>query len=544
LLDLQGRMVTPGFVLTHDHPQDWDTLNAIIVKKVVTDDMHIERFIDVAPNEVVPQFTRVLDQAVQKATPGQWIRISLLYGKDYRWVNDISRMLGRQIDKQMLDMAAPNNPVEVRGGFTGMVMNQKAIDAVKAYYGDQWSKFIINPLRSGDASSPEDPTADQTGACAICYRYVEQDALYPPAELREIYRLGLSWMTGYGQTVNATSLYTGGAIRAYSDLDRHGQLALRFGWGWYWPFRNDFFSDPYFVQAAVSREGTGTDYFWVTGMTPQMGGNCSKLPATSPEIKQKEDKCGFGTSITSKAFYEYIKAGGRLAGDHMMADGEIDLALNIIEKASKDGGMTLDDIRAKRHVTEHMAMYPRPDQLPRYKNLGIVASGWDFYIWEGSGQQILKNYGERGAMQVVPRKSLYDAGIRNSVEIDRPIGYTNLSIFTVLYAGITRKDQDGKVLAPQQAVNREAMLKSLTLWGAYGVKRENFFGSIEPGKWADLVVLDKDYLTVPVDDIPNIRVLMTMVGGKIAHLVPSLAREWSRQPTGAQVELGGPAAQW
>ena len=54
----------------------------------------------------------------------------------------------------------------------------------------------------------------------------------------------------------------------------------------------------------------------------------------------------------------------------------------------------------------------------------------------------------------------------------------------------------------------------------------------------------RDYLTIPGDDIQNIRVLMTMVGGKVVHLVPSLASEWSMQPTGAQVELGGAAAQW
>jgi len=57
-------------------------------------------------------------------------------------------------------------------------------------------------------------------------------------------------------------------------------------------------------------------------------------------------------------------------------------------------------------------------------------------------------------------------------------------------------------------------------------------------------VMDRDYLTVPLDEIPKLRVLMTMVGGKIAHLVPSLAREWGLQPAGAQVELGGPPAQW
>ena len=543
-IDLKGRTVTPGFGATHDHPQDWDPLNPYIVGKVVTDDMHIERFLNDPPDEQLQQFPRVLEEAVSKAKPGQWIRISLLYGKEYRWGNEISAFLGRQINKQMLDLAAPNNPVLVRGGFVGALLNQKAIDLVKEFYAEEAKKFSYHPLEDLVGMGVTLESFEKTGTCAVCYRQVEQDVLYPTEVLREIYREGLTWMGGYGVTINATSLYTGGAIRAYSTLDRQEQMGIRFAWGWFWPYRNDFFSDPYFLQASVSREGTGSDYFWTSGMTSHMGMDCSKLPGTSPEVKEREMECGFADSKVSKALYEYIKAGGRLAGDHVMADGEIDFILDIIEKASKDAGMTLEEIRAKRHVTEHMAMYPRPDQIPRYQELGIMTSGWDFYIWEGSGQQILQDYGERGAMQVVPRKALYEAGIMNSVEIDRPIGYTDLTYFQVLYSGITRKDMNGNIIAPQQAVSREAMLKSATLWGAYGVKREDVLGSLEPGKWADLVVLDKDYLTVPVDDIPKLRVLMTMVGGKPVHLVPSVAREWSMEPTGAQVELGGPAAQW
>jgi predicted amidohydrolase YtcJ len=227
-----------------------------------------------------------------------------------------------------------------------------------------------------------------------------------------------------------------------------------------------------------------------------------------------------------------------------MADGEIDLILDIIERASKDAGMTLDQIRSVRHVTEHMAMYPRTDQIPRFKNLGVMTSGWDFTLWEGRGQQILKDYGETGAMMIVPRKALYDAGIINSMELDRAIASTNLTIFHVLYSGVTRKDWDGIATAPQQAVDRQAMLKSATLFGAYGSMKEKAVGSLEPGKLADLIVLDRDYLTIPVDDILNIRVLATLVGGKTVHLTPSLAREWGMQPTGAQVELGGPASQW
>lgn len=232
-------------------------------------------------------------------------------------------------------------------------------------------------------------------------------------------------------------------------------------------------------------------------------------------------------------------------GDHQLADKEVDTVLNIIEKASKDAGMTPEEIASKRHVTEHMAMYPRPDQIPRFKRLGMMASGWDFFLWEGGGQKILRDYGERGANMVVPRKSLYDAGIMNTVEIDRPLSeYTDLSYFNVLYSGITRKDQDGRITAPQQGISREQMLKSATIFAAYGTKKEKMLGSLEPGKWADLVVLDRDYLTVPIDDIPKLHVLMTMVGGKVVHLVPSLSREWNMPTAGTQVEFGGPASQW
>ncbi|MBI4465340.1 MAG: amidohydrolase family protein [Acidobacteria bacterium] len=535
--DLKGRTVLPGIALTHDHPQDWDPLNPYIMKKVVTDDIMVHRFLDATPQEQLAQFPKVLDEAVHKAKPGQWVRIVMLFGRDYRWRDEISGFLGRQLTKQMLDMTAPNNPVIVRTNFVGSLLNQKAIDETKKWYGDQWDKFL--PSRK-----PLNEQVDRNGTCSTCYREVEQDAAFPPNVLEEIYRQGLSWMAGYGQTLNATALYTGGAIRAYTNMDRKGQMAIRMGWAWFWPERNDFFADPYFTQAVVAREGTGSDYFWVNGMVPHMGGGCSKLPGTSPEVKQKEAKCGYTGQDISRALYEYVKAGGRLSGDHIMADGEIDLILDIIEKAGKDAGMTLEEIRSKRHVTEHMAMYPRPDQIPRFKNLGVMTSGWDFTLWEARGTDILKDYGERGAMQIVPRKSLYDAGIINSMEMDRALASTDLTLFHVFYSGITRKDWDGKVIAPQEGIGREAMLKSATLFGAYGSMKEKVLGSLEAGKLADLIVLDRDYLTIPVDDILKIRVLMTMVGGKVAALTPSLAREWGLQPAGAQVELGGPAAQW
>jgi hypothetical protein len=57
-------------------------------------------------------------------------------------------------------------------------------------------------------------------------------------------------------------------------------------------------------------------------------------------------------------------------------------------------------------------------------------------------------------------------------------------------------------------------------------------GSLERGKFADFIVLDRDFLTIPENDIPNVRVLMTAVGGKVIHLTPELASEVGMQPAG------------
>ena len=546
--DLKGRTVLPGLAATHDHPTDWDPLNPLIVKKVVTDDMHIERFLEDSPFEQLRQFPQVLSDAVEKAKPGQWIRISMLFGKEYRGGTQIRGFFGRQITKDILDRAAPNNPVMVRAGFTGMLVNKKAIDEIKRHYGDEWAKFE-NDGRSFEATdAPVNARMEETGYCGVCYREFEQDALYPPSVLREIYRLGLSWWAGYGVTMNSSNMYTAGAIDAYNTLDRNGQMAIRLPWTYFWPERKSFFLDPYFRRFVVAMKDRGSDYFWLNGAIPSYyGGSCSSLPGTSPEVKEREDGCRFDpvTGTENRTIlYEYIKAGGRFAGAHTGGDKEIDYILDIIEQASNDAGMTLEQIRAKRHTYDHMAMSPRPDQIPRIKNLGMQTGGWDLSIREGAVRLVLANYGEEATQWVIPRKSLFAAGVRNSVEIDRPLGYTNLTYFTVFHVGITRKDQDGRITAPAQAVSREAMLKAATLFGAYYAMREDKFGSLEPGKFADLIVLDRDYLTIPVDDIQNIRVLMTMVGGKVVHLVPSLASEWRMQPTGAQVQLGGPAAQW
>ncbi len=548
-IDLKGRMVMPGIINTHDHPNDWDPLNPKIVQKVISDDIEIERFLQDPPEEQLQRFPRVLEAAVLKAKPGQWIRISLLYGEDFstEYRNVLQSALGTRITKQQLDLAAPNNPVIVRAGFVGMVLNQKAIDETKkVYYGDL-SKMPFSWVDTeGNASNALD---EVTGLGTVSYRQVETDVMWKDRVdlIAEIYRYGLEWLAGNGITTFNSLVHAWNSLTAYRMLDRQGTMAARMGWGYGASAKmmKSYLDDPYLLADLTSREGEGTDYIWFTG---SWGGHnqsrCTTLPGTSPEVKAREGACHLAPgTVTYQNSYALVKHGARLNAYHQMGDRDTDYVLDLVEKASQEAGLTIDQIKARRHIPFDHGDFVRPDQAERAAELGMIGGTWDFTLWESADQRF-KDYGERGSSWHVPRKTMVSAGLMNTFEIDRPLGYTNLNGFTVLGAGLTRKGQDGRVYAPEERIDRQTMLKVATIWGAYYMLREDLLGSLEAGKFADFIVLDKDYMTIPEDQIKNIRVLMAVLGGKTVHLVPSLAREIGMQPAGAQVELGGPGSRY
>jgi len=84
-----------------------------------------------------------------------------------------------------------------------------------------------------------------------------------------------------------------------------------------------------------------------------------------------------------------------------------------------------------------------------------------------------------------------------------------------LYAAVTRKGQDGKVFGPDEAISRQEAIRSYTERAAFLAWDENRKGTLEPGKLADMIVLDEDPLTVAADDLLTIEVNMTIIGGRI-----------------------------
>jgi predicted amidohydrolase YtcJ len=125
---------------------------------------------------------------------------------------------------------------------------------------------------------------------------------------------------------------------------------------------------------------------------------------------------------------------------------------------------------------------------------------------------------------------MLDAGAKVVLESD-----SNSYIWEDLEAAITRKDRNGKVWAPQERIDRPTTLRMMTSWAADYVLKGDKLGSIEPGKLADLLVLDKDYLTVPEDSIHTIQPQMTIFDGKIVYVHSQYAQENNLRPSGALI---------
>ncbi|MBI4464922.1 MAG: amidohydrolase family protein, partial [Acidobacteria bacterium] len=513
LVDLKGRTVMPGMMSTHEHPMDWDLEVSQILKKVFSNNEIVIRFFEGGPDKTQQEFYPVLEEAVHSAKPGQWIYFIVTSGRKYEHSvggNSTLGLLGRyptvvdgkRITKKTLDVAAPNNPVIVRDIFVATLLNQRAIDILK-------NLRFYQELTQDRGGNP--PVSEETGLGAS-HRWAVPDLLfndyYP--QLREAYRLGLEWWAADGVTAMGSACYNPRCLQTYGDLDRRGEMPIRMMWAWNWR-QSYFYQDDYFLASLVSQLNKGSDYFWNGGGWPggervqgegSAGCGGSSLQIVDPALREQLQGRYAGTSSDpnhckpnpNSIAYRYIKAGGRVATQHYSFDKDVDNLMNLIEVASKDAGFTLDQIRAKRHTFDHNGLHPRPDQIPRIKQLGMMTGGNAFEIWDTSSEA-LKYFGEKGVSWVVPKKTLTDGGVYSSFEIDRALGTTELTVFECCIAPmITRKAWDGKIYAPTEAISREVALKVSTRWPARYILRENVLGSLEPGKWADFLVLDRDYL--------------------------------------------------
>jgi len=197
---------------------------------------------------------------------------------------------------------------------------------------------------------------------------------------------------------------------------------------------------------------------------------------------------------------------GWRVGIHALGDAAIDMVLDAYEAANRDSSIV-----GKRWSIEHGYLL-QPEHFERIRRLGVMVHPQTWHLYN-LRRNFLDNYGRAYADMSHPYRKLLDAGIPIAGGTDWPLQPNDQ--FFYMWVAISRKTIDGEVVGADQKLSREEALRFHTLWAAYSTFEENVKGSLEPGKFADLVVLSADYLQIPEEQIKDITPLLTMVGGKV-----------------------------
>lgn len=195
---------------------------------------------------------------------------------------------------------------------------------------------------------------------------------------------------------------------------------------------------------------------------------------------------------------------------HSQGGGAIDALLDAFESI---GGVS----KTRSHLMH--ASFQSPEAIARAKRLGVIADVQAAWLYHDS-PALTRVFGDAGMKYFFPLRSYLDAGIVFAGGSDHMVGHNkNTAVnpynpFMGMWTSVSRKAASGMVTHPEQRIGREDALRSYTIHGAYLVSAEGVKGSLETGKLADMVVIDRDYLTCPEDDIRRIEPLEVFIEGK------------------------------
>ena len=203
---------------------------------------------------------------------------------------------------------------------------------------------------------------------------------------------------------------------------------------------------------------------------------------------------------------ESHNAGWRIA-THAIGDVAIEQMLDIYEALGPHPG-------GLRHRIEHLGL-PTAGQLARAARLGVVAAPQAIFLHE-LGRNFREYLPDSLLPQCYPLRAMLDAGVTVALSSDAPV-VENDNPLAGISAAVTRRDREGQVIAPEQALTVAEALDAYTRGSAVAAGVADRLGAITPGLWADLAVLSGNPLTTPVEELATLSVDMTMLAGRIAY---------------------------
>ena len=317
----------------------------------------------------------------------------------------------------------------------------------------------------------------------------------------------------HGVTTVYNSLTGSVGIQAYQQLHDSGGLPLRVGI--IISGREEGLAEAY-VRAGI-RSGFGDDWLRIIGVEWCPDCSTSGRTAAYYEPYQGTPAAGETQSNTGIILYELEDLKRRATAAHKaglqvmvegVGDRGIDFALDVIEAALQAHP------RSDHRMRVEHCCYVTPKILDRIEGLGVVDSSATGFMYE-LGDAYRSNRGVDAMAWMWPHRSLIDRGVPAPGHSDAWICSPNP--FTAMWSMVNRKTDTGQSLDASQAVSITEALRAYTTLGAFAGREENIKGSLEPGKLADVAVLDRNIFSIPADEIRDVQVDMTIVGGVVRY---------------------------
>ena len=499
VIDLAERMVMPGIHDMHMHP-----IEGGFQHLVECTFPFVTPLADIVAN--------IRDCAAHKAN-GEWLRGGQWAAETLKSKNPPTRA--------MLDTAAPDNPVFlIDSTYHNAWLNSRALKAlgIDANTDDPKGGVIVRDANSGAATGV---LFDNAAYFAMKRLPKRRDAEYQAAA-----QWAVATVNALGVTAIKDALADGYAVRAYAALDRAAKLNMRVATSR--PWRATWTESD--ADEARNRA------HWRDDQTPRVRSAFAKIfvdgiPPTrtavmlEPYLPDAKHGAGFKGELQHSqndpdaALIELDKL-GLTVKMHATGDGAARAALNAIAAARKANGTT-----GLRHEIAHAELIAHAD-MPRFKQLDAVAE-LSPILWYPSPllEMMAQVIGRERAERFWPIKSMLDAGVNMIYGSDWPSVVPTASPWPGIEAMVTRKDPYGKAaaaLAPEQAIGLADALRIFTLNGAQAMRMEQDSGSIEVGKFADMIVLDRDLFEIAPEQISDTQVVETVFEGRVVSSLREL----------------------
>jgi hypothetical protein len=518
LVDVGGRTVLPGLIQTHYHifgtaarvygPQNGLTDESI--KLTVMSETSAEATAVKVRDAILNAIS------VQQIPDGEWISVDLTDNPDNQPGTTRTWLYRGAINRRQFDGAIQRHPILVRGRAAG-ILNQRAITEFKEVFPD-WEESTDLENRPGAAADGYAAVPELQG---LTFEYWWRDK--PLGDLAETMRLQGLDLQKKGITTIATRILFPRVIAAFHLLNREGKMPHRMAYyiesqrGNFWNLKtvHEFYKG---AGAPWTTHAAGNEMLWLNGMCNEIWDSTQNELCMGPDVNvppeiSARERCPSPGTRPWETYREAIVHGWRPVQAHNTSSHGARLYLQMLEQAMKEGGYSVEYMKGLRTAVEHNQLLGLlPDVMEGFKKFGIIINVNTGYLREIPHN--LRDYGEQIRPFVMPVKSWIDQGLRVTFEAQ------GTDFWRPIYRLVTREVVDSEtqekvVLNIDEAVDRVTALKMVTTWGSEYMMAEDTIGTLEPGKFADFVVLDRDFFTIPVTEIPDVKVVLTGLGGEI-----------------------------